>query len=335
MKITIEDVARAANVAKSTVSKVINDSPKISVETKLKVRRIMSEMNYIPNDIATRLAKQSSRNIGLLIDMSKKDEFLNQFFYNIIGGIEAVLAPLGYELTISNVQSGSPDFMNRLVLSKRVDGLIANSSVLSAELAEELNRHQIPYISVGEIPAPANWVDFDNELGGEMLTQHLLSQGYHRIAFIGGKAEESIFLRRIAGYRTVLQRSGALIRPEWTVNGTADEHTGYQAAISLLQGEDQPDAMVCMSNFTAFGVLQAARELQVDIPGELGVAAFDDYPLSPYTSPPLTSLNIDTFKLGTAAGERLMEQMEAESQESRHLLLEPELITRESTCRHT
>ncbi|MDQ0193817.1 LacI family DNA-binding transcriptional regulator [Paenibacillus wynnii] len=337
MKVTISDIAKAANVAKSTVSKVLNDSPKISQETKQRVREIMKQMNYTPSSIATQLARQSSYNIGLLVDMSKESEFLNQFFYNIIGGIESVIVSLKYELTLSNVQHSNPEghFLNRLVLSKRVDGIIANNSVLTEELSAELGRLQFPFISIGELAGSAGWVDFDNELGGRMLTSHLLEQGYSAVAFIGGEEKEKIFTHRCNGYMQALHQSGFTVHKEWIVNCKANEHEGYQAALKLLQGENPPDSIVCMSNYVAFGVLQAAKELGINVPSQLGVAAFDEYPLSRYTTPPLTSLNIDTFKLGVSSGHLLMDRILNPNMPTRHVLLEPELIPRESTLRNS
>ncbi|MCL6603882.1 MAG: LacI family transcriptional regulator [Paenibacillus sp.] len=335
MKVTISDIAKAANVAKSTVSKVLNDSPKISQETKRKVRDIMKQMNYTPSSIATGLARQSSYNIGLLVDMSKESEFLNQFFYNIIGGIESVIVTMKYELTISNVQHNNPEghFLNRLVLSKRVDGIIANNSVLTEELSNELIRLQFPFVSIGELAGSVGWVDFDNELGGRMLTAHLLEQGYSDVAFVGGEQNEKIFTHRCNGYLQALHQSGRTVHKDWIVNCKADEHEGYQAALKLLQGEQRPDSIVCMSNYTAFGVLQAAKELGIHVPTQLGVAAFDEYPLSRYTTPPLTSLNIDTFKLGVSSGHLLMDRILHPDMPPQHVLLEPELIQRESTQR--
>ncbi|WHY18679.1 LacI family DNA-binding transcriptional regulator [Paenibacillus sp. G2S3] len=335
MKVTISDIAKAANVAKSTVSKVLNDSPKISQETKQKVREIMKQMNYTPSSIATGLARQSSCNIGLLVDMSKESEFLNQFFYNIIGGIESVIAPLKYELTISNVQHSSPEghFLNRLVFSKRVDGIIANNSVLTEELSEELNQLGFPYISIGEIMAPGSWVDFDNEAGGNMLTAHLVEQGYSKIAFIGGQQQEKIYTHRQGGFLRALQQADLTVPQQWIINCKADEHDSYHAALELLQREERPDSVVCMNSYVAFGVLQAAKALGIDVPSELGIAAFDEYPLSRYTTPPLTSLNIDTFKLGVSSGQLLMERIRSNDMPLKHLLLEPELIPRESTMR--
>ncbi|WP_232313122.1 LacI family DNA-binding transcriptional regulator [Paenibacillus sp. P22] len=124
MRVTIQDIANAANVAKSTVSKVMSDSPRISDATKQRIRAIMREMNYTPSSLATQLARQSSFNIGMLVDMTQREDFLNAFFYNIIGGVESVIGPLSYELTISNVQyhQNGPSYMERLVRSRRVDG---------------------------------------------------------------------------------------------------------------------------------------------------------------------------------------------------------------------
>ncbi|WP_342439262.1 LacI family DNA-binding transcriptional regulator [Paenibacillus sp. FSL L8-0436] len=336
MKVTISDVAKAANVAKSTVSKVLNDSPKISQDTKRRVREIMKQMNYTPSSIATGLARQSSNTVGLLVDMSKGSEFLNQFFYNIIGGIESVIGPLKYELTLCNVQHNDEegDFLNRLVYNQRVDGIIANNSVLTEELSAQLDQLGFPYISIGESNDPASWVDFDNEAGGRMLTRHLLEQGYSLPAFIGGEPHERIFTSRINGYLKALNQAGRSAPERLIVNGQADEHAGYRAAMQLLQGSDRPDCIVCMTNYVAFGVLRAARELDIEIPAQLGVAAFDEYPFSRYTTPPLTSLNIDTFKLGVTSGQWLMDLIQSKNTGSRQLLLEPELIARESTLRH-
>lgn len=337
MKVTITDIAIAAGVAKSTVSKVLNDSPKISQETKQKVREIMKQMNYTPSSIATGLARQSSSNIGLLIDMSKSSEFLNQFFYNIIGGIESVIGSLKYELTIANVEHNHPDghFLHRLVRSKRVDGLIANTSVLTEELCTRLNHLEFPYVSLGEVAASGCWVDFDNEAGGRMLTRHLLEEGYSAVAFIGGCEGDPLFIRRLEGCRQVLGQAGKPLRKEWIINGEAEEAFGYQAAKQLLLSETPPDSVICMSNFAAYGVLLAARELGVKVPTQLGIATFDDYPLSRYTSPPLTSLNLDTFRLGVSAGKLLMERIGGKNEALQKLLLAPELLPRESSCRHS
>jgi DNA-binding LacI/PurR family transcriptional regulator len=110
---------------------VLNDALSISEETKRKVRQVMSDMNYTPSSIATQLARKSSFNIGLLVDMSRRDDFLNHFFYNFIGGVESVIGP-------------------------RVDGFILDNSLLTPQMAETFNEASFPFISIGELPAFTN-----------------------------------------------------------------------------------------------------------------------------------------------------------------------------------
>lgn len=336
MKVTIQDIAKAANVAKSTVSKVLNDSPKISQETKERVREIMRQMNYTPSSIATRLAKRSSRNIGLLIDMTNESEYMNPFFYNIMVGIESVIGPQTYELTIANVQPDDPerDIMNRLVRSGRIDGLITNNVILNDGMVDSLTELGFPFVSMGEYGSrDVPWVDYDNEAGGAMLTGHLLAQGYADIAFVGGESGEKIYEKRHQGYAQSLVQAGHLLDEERTVNGVADENLGYRSTLELLRSSHPPDAVVCMNNYVAFGALKAAEQSGVSIPGRFGIATFDDFPFSPYTNPPLTSLFIHTFELGATAGRMLLERIDAPALPPSSLLLQPELIVRRSTER--
>ncbi|GIP53194.1 LacI family DNA-binding transcriptional regulator [Paenibacillus vini] len=336
MKVTIQDIAKAANVAKSTVSKVLNDSPKISKETKTRVREIMEQMNYTPSSIATRLAKRSSHNIGMLIDMARESEYMNPFFLNIISGIESVIGPMKYELTIANMQQDDPErnVINRLVRSGRIDGLIANNAIMSEDMVKTLNSLDFPFVTIGEFHSfPVPWADYDNAEGGRMLTGHLLDEGYRDIAFIGGEPLERIFTKRHQGYRQALLEAGIPYREDRTIHGVADENHGYQAVLELLRSDHPPDSLVCMNNYSAFGALKAIQQAGIAIPGEIGIATFDDYPFSPHTNPPLTSLFIDTFQLGATAGRMLIEVMNQPDLPYPSLLLQPKLNIRESTLK--
>ncbi|PWW05668.1 LacI family transcriptional regulator [Paenibacillus cellulosilyticus] len=343
-KITINDIAKAAGVAKSTVSKVLNDAASISDETKRKVRDIMKEMNYTPSSIATQLARQSSFNVGLLIDLSRKDDFLNHFFYAIIGGIESVIGKHQYELTICNAssesssQQDSPAFMNRLVRNGKVDGLIMDSSIWTAETERLLAELQFPYVLIGDAPAEVTYsaVDIDNENGGRLLAAHLIERGYRRLAFIGGEgAGEPLFDRRVGGCANALREHGLTFDPRLVMAGTANEATGrlFMEQLLALPAEEQPDAVICMNNYTAFGALAAAHAAGVSIPTQLGIATFDDYPLAPYTNPPLTCLKMDTFELGVQAAQMLMTRISEPALSAEQRLIPAALITRASTDR--
>jgi DNA-binding LacI/PurR family transcriptional regulator len=337
-KVTINDIAKAANVAKSTVSKVLNDSPTIPESTKLKIREIMKQMNYIPSSIATQLAKQSSFNIGVLIDMSRKHDFLNHFFYTIIGGIENVIGMLDYELTICNSHSRSENnFMERLVLNKKVDGLIMDNSILTESLAGQLNDLGFPFVSLGGLPGvdTISWVDIDNVRGAEMITEHLLQKGYNRFAFVGGEAQSPIFINRYEGVVRTLKRNGKDIHPVYLKTGSFNEESGYIFMQELLALESPPDAVICINNYTAFGVLKSIREQNLAIPDDIGIVTFDNYPLAPYTSPPLTCLHLDTFELGVTAGTMLTERIAQTDKPVESRLIEPTLIIRESSSKQT
>ncbi|MDQ6423515.1 LacI family DNA-binding transcriptional regulator [Paenibacillus sp. LHD-117] len=338
MNITIMDIARAANVAKSTVSKVLNDSPKISAETKTRVRQIMKDMNYTPSSMATRLAKQKTYNIGLLIDMSQEQAYLNPFFYNIMVGIESAIGPRNYDLTVVNIQTGDAQeerhYLKRLVMSKRIDGLITNNSILTPEDAEKLEQLAFPYVSMGEYAGTSvSWVDFDNETGGRMLTEHLLSQSYTKIAFIGGVQGERLFSKRYQGYAEQLRAAGLPLREDWEARGIADEKLGYLEVKRLLELNEPPDSLICMNNQVALGALKAAKEIGMQVPDGLGIATFDDEPYSAHISPPLTSLYINTFELGAHAGQMVTDRIEQPELRHQGLLLQPEIIVRESTTR--
>ncbi|MBD0380000.1 LacI family DNA-binding transcriptional regulator [Paenibacillus sedimenti] len=336
MKITINDIAKAANVAKSTVSKVLNDAPSISEETKRRVRQVMSEMNYTPSSIATQLARKSSFNVGLLVDMSRRDDFLNYFFYNIIGGVESVIGPLGYELTICNYHShDNLQLMNRFVFNKRVDGFILDNSLLTKQMAVTFNEAGFPFISIGELPGftDMSWVDIDNQRGGELITEHLIFQGYGRCAFVGGEANEPIFSKRLTGFTEALAKYGKPFVNEYIKPGYANEVNGYKLMRELLSLETPPNAVVCINNYTAFGALKAIHEHKLKVPDEIGIVTFDQFPLAAYTSPPLTSLNIDTFELGVTAATMLMQRIHGMERSWETKRMQPQLIIRESTRR--
>ncbi|MNO67233.1 HTH-type transcriptional repressor CytR [compost metagenome] len=344
MKVTINDIAKAANVAKSTVSKVLNDSPNISKATKERIRAIMKEMNYIPSSIATGLAKRKCNNIALMIDLSRRNDFLNHFFYNIIGGVESVVGAHDYDLTICNVTQGeSRKFLNRYVLSQKADGMIIDTSILEKEVAADLEKMRYPFVVLGDWEAKQKFpcVDIDNRLGAVKITEHLLAGGYRRIAFIGGQKNESLFSRRFNGYSEVLRRQGYGVNPVWSFPDGNTEEIGYGIVKKLLRLPILPDALICMNNYVAFGALRSLQEEGFSVPEKMGIVTFDNEPLAPYTTPPLTSLNMDTFGLGVKAAEVLMtiiqdcsDKEEPELDDSVYLTwLEPQLVIRKSSVK--
>jgi DNA-binding LacI/PurR family transcriptional regulator len=337
MKITINEIAKAANVAKSTVSKVINNSPTISEATRNKVLQIMKDMNFIPDSAATQLAKRASLMVGLVIDIDRKDDFLNPFFYSIIGGVESVMGLHQYDLAISNIRSqGSStrmDLLRRFVYNNRMDGLILHTLTAEQSLIDELERLGFPYAVIGRPVAEGviAWTDGDNETGGEMAVRHLLDQGYSRIGFIGGDFGEPLAQSRLRGYNRVMNGEGE--RLSYCLPGPSDENGGYRMMQSLLALPEPPDAAVCINNLVAFGALKALQEAEIAVPRDFGLVTFDDYPIAPYTTPALTCLDIDTFEIGVRAAHLLLEKMGDPAKPIPPQLLAPKLIVRGSSLK--
>ena len=337
MKITINDIAKMANVSKSTVSKVMSDDSSISDATKQKVKSIMKEMNYIPNSMARHLATQKSTTIGLMINLNQKEYYLNPYFNNLLGGVEQVICSNDYELNIRNIQAfrNKKDFMSKYVYNKQLAGMILPASVLTKEILNELNEVKFPYVVIGQTHEfyDASWIDINNVLGSEIATIHLLEQGYKKIAFIGGSNDEPISYSRQMGYQNVLNKNNKSKLKSYILTGGCTEDAGYELTIGLLEKDKDVDAILCINNYVAYGALRAIKELNIVIPNEIGIVTFDNIPLAPYTTPKLTALDIDTFELGQLAASSLLKKIDNKNAPHQTSLISPRLIIRESSVR--
>ncbi|WP_244835015.1 LacI family DNA-binding transcriptional regulator [Clostridium sp. BJN0001] len=333
MKVTINDIAKKANVSKSTVSKVINDDNSISEKTKLKIRKIIKEFNYIPNNSARQLALKNTSNIGLLVDTRRREYFLNPFFYNIIGGAENVVGNNNYELTITNINllENNEEFLKRLVYSKKVDGIIIPTSIVDEKIVDKLNELKFPYVLIGEAEKFENssWVDVNNIEGGEIGTKYLLEKGAENIVFIGGNSKNGIAKSRICGCKNIISKNS---KTNFDIRECpSSKEGGYTLAKDILKEEKKIDSIICVNNYVAFGVMKAIKEKNINIPNDIRVLTFDNEPISEYTTPALTCLNVDTFKLGETAAKILMKKIKDDKFENERVLISPELIIRQST----
>ncbi|MNN42712.1 HTH-type transcriptional repressor CytR [compost metagenome] len=184
-------------------------------------------------------------------------------------------------------------------------------------------------------------MDIDNRHGAKKITEHLLDEGYRRIAFIGGQKNESLFLRRFAGYSDKLRLEGLGVNPVWCFPEGNGEENGYEIVNKMLNLPILPDAIICMNNYVAFGALRRLQEEGISVPKDIGIVTFDNEPLAPYTTPPLTSLHMDTFGLGVKSAEVLMDVIQdygltnrEETEEAAlQTWIEPQLVVRGSSAR--
>ena len=207
----IKDIAKAAGVSTSTVSRVLNNSPLISPETKERILRIVREHNYVPNSMARGLSSQKANSIALLVNIEDAKSFDNPFFNKIMYGIENVVYKNGLSLVISNLQTtrNSEKHLNWLIQGKHIHGVILPSFILKPALIKTFKSLNFPFVAFGEpedITVPFDWVDINNVQGGQQAANHLFEAGYRRIAFLSGSTREIFNRNRLSGYQIMLKQ---------------------------------------------------------------------------------------------------------------------------------
>lgn len=339
MAATIRDVAMITGVSPSTVSRVINNKGVISQETQARVFKAMRELDYHPNSLAQSFAKGKAGAVLLVMDVSAQNEYSNTYFLQTIFAIETVLQENSFSLIIScereNEQGAS---IMQMIHSKRADGLILPPRAVGISLLESLRKNETPFVVLGQPKLghqPYSWVDVDNELGARQAVEHLAGQGYGRIAFVGANREAVFMSKRFLGYSSALVEYGLQSNESWQLDFSQDTEMYYQTIEGLLRREEAPDAFICSDNVIAFHTLQAAKKAGRRIPQDIGILTFDNYPLAEYTDPPLSSVNVDTFKMGQYAAQNLMKQIQTKSVEPRSSLLPTGLNVRLSTHKNT
>lgn len=334
-KITIKEVAKVAGVSISTVSKVINDAPTISDATKKRIKEIMSELNYYPNNIARSFVQQSSKNIGVIMESKKHFAFINSHIFEILGGIEGVLSENGYTLTLLNATylGDNSEPYERIIMEKRVDGLIIQVANLNKTLCKKMDAMNFPYIVIGQPHFESNmcWIDINNKSAGEIAANHLISEGYQKIAYVGSDAVDGINFNRQNGYLSSLTKHNIPILEEYIMSGDTSTENSTKMMDTLLSLQNPPDSVICLNNFVAFGVIKAIKEHGLQIPDDVAVITFDNYPLSMYTEPQLTVVDNDVFELGTHAANALLNKINNPNLQMQYSMLSPTLIIREST----
>lgn len=335
---SIKDVAKAAGVSVSTVSRVINNNPLISEETKEKVIKVMRELNYVPNSMARGLSSQQSFTVTLLVNIEDSKSFDNMFFYEIMHGIETVVYRKNMCLIIANLQTSlnGNDMVNWLINGKRTQGIILPSSILKPRMVRELKKIKFPFVTIGEpdnIKEPVNWVDVNNKQGSQQAVEHLLECGYKKIAFVGGSQKEVFNRNRLSGYKEALRINGIEYRENYVKEGESTKQSGFNMMNELMHLSEPPEAVICGDNIICVGVMKAIKDNGLDIPQDIGLISFDNFPIAELVEPALTTVDIDVFDLGVQAADilfRLIDNPETRQQQS---LISTRIEVRESTVK--
>lgn len=331
MAATIKDIAKAVGVNPSTVSRVINGTATISDETKEKINKVMRDLDYHPNSYARSLANGSTFTIGLVIDAGNKDAFSNAFFIQSVTAIEAVAQEKGYNVLITNDSHADNDnTITNLVQERKVDGLIIPVQCMNDELVNLMISSDFPFVIMGEPQKNKTkicWVDVDNEQGGELAVRHLIEKGYKNPMLLVEDKKTIFEGKRMKGFQKECKKCG-IADPK--VHTYTDQRID-KILEDIISGKRDTDSFICTNNIVAFKVLKAAKARKIKVPKQIGLLTFDNYPLAEYMEPALSVVDIDTYRMGTAAAEMLFSFMKGRDKKAASKLVETQVIEREST----
>jgi DNA-binding LacI/PurR family transcriptional regulator len=336
-KVTIKDVARAAGVSTQTVSRVINNRPDVSSETRARIKKLIKELGYAPNIIARSLSRGRSNTLGVI-------GFGLEYYgtTSVLRGVEQKSNEIGFSIILSLLDDYEIDRVDHILqdlLSRQVEGIIWAIPGIGKTLkglSEKFAEAEIPVVFLNKDQTEDNIVvAMDSRLGGRLATEHLLAEGYQQVGIITGPADWWEARQRELGWRGTLKEAGIDDLDPLKAEGDWTPASGEQALRTLLDQTPDLDAVFVSNDQMALGVLQAARQLGIQVPDELGVVGFDDIPEAAYFYPKLTTVRQNTRKLGGLAVEKLYEFIQANQNNHDFSLdttwVQPRLVVRESS----
>ena len=308
MPATIRDVAKRANVGIGTVSRVLNDSPSVSDETRKKVLAAIDELDYRPNPIARQLSTGRTLTIGVILPHLTMPSYVER-----LRGVQRALADTEYDLILFSVENPvqRDTFFEDLSWAPRVDGILIISLPPTDKQAERFANSQIPTVLVDAYHPDLCCIVTDDIDGGRMVTEYLIGLGHHKIAFLGDFLETPFHpsMRfRFQGYQEALYEAGIPFSPNYHVEGHNDRRTARKLANQLLSLEDPPTAIFAGCDTQAIGVLDKARELGIGIPEELSVIGYDGIRDAEYLN--LTTIEQHLFDSGIEGVQLLFQALE-------------------------
>ncbi len=306
---TITEIAKLANVSKSSVSLVLNNKPGVSAKTRAKVLGIMKKYRYHPNQIAQSLAGGETKSIGLIVK-----EIDNPYFGRLMRGVYDACSKLGYTVLLGSSEQSTEKEAEiiRTMMNKRVDGLII--SPLQSEEADysylvDLTKEDFPLVILGTIPNfPTNSVDIDNFAAAFDAVSHLIRLGHRNILHLAGPSGHG--LKRLEGFRAAMQEYGLPVQRQSVVQVQPYAPFGYQAGKEMFASRTgAPTAVFCYNDLVALGLMNALADLGIDVPDSVSVMGFDDIDIAGHLRIPLTTVRMPAYEIGTSAADLLISRL--------------------------
>ena len=329
---TIKDIAKTLQVSTSTVSRALRNAPDVSTQTREAVQSLSEKLNYQPNKLALSLQQNQTHTIGVLVPN------LDYVLSTMIRGIDEVALEAGYTVMVcqSNESFGREIVNARRLLDSIVDGFLVcvSSETKTFEHIKRIN-DKMPMIVFDRIcpDLHAPRVIIDNMDGGFQATEHLVEQGYKRIAILAGPKNLTISNLRLDGYLAALKKHKRKPDPDLIVHCEFNQQYAYNATLDLLQQKQRPDAIFTISDRIAIGAMLAIKEKDLKMPKDIGLVGFNNEPIVSLVTPQISSVDQPAFELGKTAAKLFIERMHNENMDDVEIVLKPRLVIRESSLK--
>lgn len=325
---TMREVAKRAGVSPATVSRVLNKTRYISVETERRVLEVVGQMKYFKNVHARRLATGRSDLFGLVIS-----EIANPYFPEVIRGFQAAAWDRGFDVLLCNTQYDQA--RTKSILRKLIESDVRGVAVMTASIDRSMASELIDagigvvFCNVGPAEKLVSTISIDYQRGIEQAIEHIVGLGHRRAAVIAGPDNNwtaiTIKDALVAGLKKKDLHPSPLISSNYRVD------SGASAARSILSTPDKPTAIFCGSDLIALGAMSALEEAGVQIPEEISVIGIDDIAFAFLARPPLTTIRVPRERVGTTAFEALDRMLKLKRRKGADYYLETELVVRRST----
>lgn len=331
---TIKDIAKRLNISLSTVSRAMRNAPDVNADTKKAVLALSDELNYQPNKLALSLKQKQTHNIAVIVPN------LDYVLSTMVKGIDEVALEAGYTVMVcqSNESFGREIVNTRRMLDSLVDGFIisVSSETKVFDHFKKILDKKMPMVVFDRVTPflKAPGVRIDNEDGGFQATEHLIEQGYKRIAILAGPKNLGISNQRLDGYLRSLKSHGMKPEDDLIINCDFNQHYAYLATQELLNMKKRPDAIFTISDRMAIGAMLAIKEKGLNMPQDIGLVGFNNEPVVSLVTPGISSVDQPAFELGKLAAKLFIETVHQDKDMSEvEEVLKPKLIVRESSMR--
>ena len=333
MRPTIRDVAKKLNLSITTISRALDGYDDVAPQTKQLVIKTANDMGYVPNRAARQLRKQKAETIGFIIPSISK-RFDEPFFAEFIAGLGEELSSRAFDLLVANATTdeGEQKLYDRWIQSQKVDGFILNRMRKRDWRVNYLSRWNLPFVALGKSQDSVDYpcIRIDGAQAYLDLVQHVQLNGFSRFAFIGGPKDIIDHLDRLKWFRSALTKCGLQMDSENVFSTDMSSTEGYEAAQTLLSRSSPPDAIFCVNDEIAFGVLHAAHEHGFQVGSNIAVVGFDGVQDAKHSEPPLTTLDIPIFDIARQLVDMLLRSLGGEEIVS-PVSIKPTLLVRQST----